>query len=126
MEFKETYLLYTYSETGMMEFDNKELAEALPYKSKHIYFGNDARYHLVHVYMEDDGQVAYERSIPKDKFITSAKEQVARIRLYLRENCNKSKDLPRFVTIPYLGMIHDTELPQLLRTMKQYLRENRS
>lgn len=84
-----------------MEFDNKELAEALPYKSKDIHFGNDARM-ASSMYTEILSQVAYECSIPKDKFITSAKEQVARIRLYLRELQQVQRtflDLLRFHTL---------------------------
>lgn len=126
MEFKDAYLLYAYHGNGVVEYDTEQITSALPYRSKHFYFGNDDQHHLVHVYTEDDGMITYKSSIAKDKFLDTIKEQAAKIQMYLKENCKKPKDLPRFFDMPYFGLIHSTELPHLLRVMKQYIRENRS
>ena len=125
MTYKDRYFLYTYEDDEVVPRDITELETLLPYLAVHCYFGHDKHLGMTHIYKEEDGKVEYKGSVDASRFLQTAKVQVAELSHYQRENCKKAKDLPRFINVPYLGVVHAADVAQVIKALKQYIRDNR-
>ena len=120
---KDGYLLTCFVGDKIIEYPRDELHAALPYTIHHCFVGNEDG--VAYIFESDAGRAICTHEVPQKQFVAEMKELYAKLLLYRKRNCNKPKDLYRYIELPYFGYISDRQLPKVLRTLKQYIRESR-